>query len=59
MYVINIIVIIIVTITVIIIVIIISIADAPEIVEKPKTVRARAGEDVSFRCKVSLTRTMM
>ena len=35
------------------------ITDAPEIVEEPKTVRARAGEEVSFKCKVSLTRTMM
>jgi len=31
----------------------INVAYAPEIVEKPKTVRARAGEDVSFRCKAT------
>jgi hypothetical protein len=32
---------------------VINVAYAPEIVEEPKTVQARAGEEVSFRCKAT------
>jgi len=32
---------------------VINVAYAPEIVEEPQTVRARAGEEVSFRCKAT------